>query len=101
MFGGGKGAHWVVFATDRDGWRYEIDERSIFEVEPKLLKFRVRRDKGEGSFHDTWLLDLEQNLLTLESQGIPESISPGSIAFTAGVYLKRTGRVSSGLKVTK
>lgn len=101
VFGGGKGAHWVVFATDQDGWRYEVDERSIFEIEPGLLRFRVRSEKDGRSLNDVWVLDTTKKLLTLESQGKAEAVGPGSVAFTALVYLKRTGRVSSGLKVLR
>lgn len=93
IFGGGRGSQWVVVAEDRTDWRYEVDLRSAVNLEPEVLRFKVRASRGDAVVYDTWLLDAGRNTLTLESNQEPAQIKPGSVAAQTVRFFKVQGRL--------
>lgn len=93
LFGGGKGSHWRVVTQDQQGWRYDVDENSVRNLEPALIKCSVRVTREGVTRRDIWLLDAANHTLTLESVGRPEPIRPGSVALDFVRFFKVEGRL--------
>lgn len=91
LFGGGKGSHWRVVTHDRSGWRYEVDQHSIRNLQPTVVQCSVRVSRDGTTLSDNWVLDFEQQTLTLESNGTPDAIMPGSVAADFVRFFKTEG----------
>jgi len=89
IFGQGRQHQWSYLVTDKEGYKYLLDERSVREVAPSTYAFLLQRRAADGgTLQSRFRLDLKA--CTLQKQGEePLAIRPGTVADTLRVELAK------------
>ena len=79
IFGQGRLHQWTYLVTDKAGYRYLLDERSVRQEEDAACTFLLKRENAQGSLQSRFRLNFRACTLQ-KGREEPQLIVPGTVA---------------------